>query len=265
LQITGTGGDTLKTINVSTLSAMVMASMGIKVVKTGGKAHTGLMGASDFFLKLVNDFDLDSCLINNPDKALKRFNFYFADVVKYYPWIEKIDKMKDIFGEELFLNIFKNMHRNEMNSEVKIVGMASRNVEKNLNHFMKYGYTKLLIVHGLTKDDRIYIDEASNLGPTWLAYLINGNTQKVFLSPLDFRNAKKVNIENIRQKDKNELYRFNIAIIKGEGTEELIDLVSINAAIYINFINNFKLDFKKIYKQIQCQIQQGRVFKHFLK
>jgi len=265
LQITGTGGDTLTTINVSTLSAMVMASMGFKVIKTGNKACTSLMGASDFFLKFVKEFNLDKYLISDPRQALKKFNFYFAHVPKYYPWIEKIDKMKDIFGKEIFNKIFNEMHRNEMNSQIKIIGTSSKKVKTNLKHFMRYEYKKLLIVHGLTQDNKIYLDEASNLGKTQLSYLLNNEIKELNLFPSDFRDSKEIRIKNIQQTDKDKLYQSNITIIKGIGAKELTDLVAINATVYINFINDFKLNFKRLYKKVQHHIQKGYVFEHFLK
>jgi len=265
LQITGTGGDTLKTINVSTLSAMVMASMGFQVIKTGSKAYTGLMGASDFFLKFIKEFNLDKCLISNPDQALKRFNFYFAYVPKYYPWIKKINKMRNIFGKEIFNKIFDEMHRNEMNSQIKIIGTSSKKVKTNLKHFMRYGYKKLLIIHGLTQDNKMYLDEASNLGKTQLSYLLNNEIKELNLSPSDFRDSKEIRIKSIQQIDKDKLYQSNITIIKGIGSKELTDLIAINATVYINFINDFKLNFKRLYKKVQHHIQKGYVFEHFLK
>ena len=72
--------------------------------------------------------------------------------------------------------------------------------------------------------------------------------------PSDFRDNGKTKIESIKQTNKDQLYQFNIAIIKGIGVKELVDLISIDTAVYINFINDFKLNFKKLYKKVQYHI-----------
>src|SRR5690348_14995080 len=47
LDIVGTGGDGKNTFNISTLSALVTAAAGIKVIKHGNYAATSVSGSSD--------------------------------------------------------------------------------------------------------------------------------------------------------------------------------------------------------------------------
>src|SRR3989338_10944060 len=77
LDTCGTGGDAKHTLNISTLSALVAASMGVKVGKHGNRSVSSQWGSADILESLGVKIDLpvetiEACIDEN------NFGFFFA-------------------------------------------------------------------------------------------------------------------------------------------------------------------------------------------
>ena len=73
----GTGGDGMNTLNISTASALLLASMGIKVAKHGNKAVSSKCGSGDVLEELKIRIDLEPNEIENSINK-NNFGFMFA-------------------------------------------------------------------------------------------------------------------------------------------------------------------------------------------
>ena len=70
----GTGGDGKNTLNISTASALLLASMGIKVAKHGNKAVSSKCGSGDVLEKLNININLDA---KSVEDHINKLNFGF--------------------------------------------------------------------------------------------------------------------------------------------------------------------------------------------
>ena len=61
----GTGGDGMNTLNISTASALLLSSMGIKVAKHGNKAVSSKCGSGDVLEALNIKIDLEPKKLKN--------------------------------------------------------------------------------------------------------------------------------------------------------------------------------------------------------
>ena len=73
----GTGGDGKNTLNISTASALLLASMGIKVAKHGNKAVSSKCGSGDVLEALNIKINLEPNEIENQIN-INNFGFMFA-------------------------------------------------------------------------------------------------------------------------------------------------------------------------------------------
>ncbi|WP_030787016.1 anthranilate phosphoribosyltransferase [Streptomyces sp. NRRL S-920] len=87
VDIVGTGGDGAKTVNISTMSAIVVAGAGAKVVKHGNRAASSASGASDVLEKLGVNLDL------SPQRVVEvaeEAGITFCFAVKFHPALRHV-------------------------------------------------------------------------------------------------------------------------------------------------------------------------------
>ena len=77
----GTGGDGMNTLNISTASALLLASMGVKVAKHGNKAVSSKCGSGDVLEALNIKIDLEP---KDIEKQIKENNFGFMFAPNYH-------------------------------------------------------------------------------------------------------------------------------------------------------------------------------------
>ena len=77
----GTGGDGMNTLNISTASALLLASMGIKVAKHGNKAVSSKCGSGDVLEALNIKIELEP---KDIEEQISRNNFGFMFAPNYH-------------------------------------------------------------------------------------------------------------------------------------------------------------------------------------
>ncbi|MFF1902090.1 anthranilate phosphoribosyltransferase [Kitasatospora sp. NPDC058218] len=82
VDIVGTGGDRAKTVNISTMSAIVAAAAGAKVVKHGNRAASSASGSSDVLEKLGVNLDLSARRVA---EVAEEVGLTFCFAAKFHP------------------------------------------------------------------------------------------------------------------------------------------------------------------------------------
>ncbi|MBO1413949.1 anthranilate phosphoribosyltransferase [Streptomyces sp. FH025] len=82
VDIVGTGGDRAKTVNISTMSAIVAAAAGAKVVKHGNRAASSASGSSDVLEKLGVALNLSARRVA---EVAEEVGLTFAFAAKFHP------------------------------------------------------------------------------------------------------------------------------------------------------------------------------------
>ncbi|MFE5580662.1 anthranilate phosphoribosyltransferase [Kitasatospora sp. NPDC056531] len=82
VDIVGTGGDRAKTVNISTMSAIVAAAAGAKVVKHGNRSASSTSGSSDVLEKLGVALDLSARRVA---EVAEEVGLTFCFAAKFHP------------------------------------------------------------------------------------------------------------------------------------------------------------------------------------
>ncbi|MFF1691484.1 MULTISPECIES: anthranilate phosphoribosyltransferase [unclassified Streptomyces] len=120
VDIVGTGGDGAKTVNISTMSAIVIAGAGAKVVKHGNRAASSASGASDVLEKLGVNLELTPKRVAEvADEA--GITFCFA--VKFHPALRYVAAARGQLGIRTTFN-FLGPLTNPAKVRAQAVGVA---------------------------------------------------------------------------------------------------------------------------------------------
>lgn len=158
LEIVGTGGDNSQSFNISTTSALVIASSGILVAKHGNRAASSLSGTADCLEALGVNIDLD------PDKCrllLDEVGFCFFFAQKYHTSMKYVGAIRKELGIRTVFNILGPL-TNPSNPKRHLLGVYDRSLlEPIAEVLMKLGSKNGMVVYGTDKLDEISLSAST--------------------------------------------------------------------------------------------------------
>ncbi|MFF2653386.1 anthranilate phosphoribosyltransferase [Streptomyces sp. NPDC058045] len=120
VDIVGTGGDGAKTVNISTMSAIVVAGAGVKVVKHGNRAASSQSGSSDVLEKLGVNLDLPPHRI---PQVAEEAGITFCFAVKFHPALRYAGTARGQLGIRTVFNLLGPL-TNPARVRAQAVGVA---------------------------------------------------------------------------------------------------------------------------------------------
>ena len=148
----GTGGDGKNTLNISTASALLLASMGIKVAKHGNKAVSSKCGSGDVLEALNIKINLEPKDVEN---QINKNNFGFMFAPNYHSAMKYVGPTRKKIGKRTIFNMIGPLSSPAL-VERQVVGVFDKKLLKALakifNSFLsKTPTTCLLTRAGLLK------------------------------------------------------------------------------------------------------------------
>ena len=98
----GTGGDGMNTLNISTASALLLASMGIKVAKHGNKAVSSKCGSGDVLEALKVKINLEP---QDIEYQINKNNFGFMFAPNYHSAMRFVGPTRKKIGKRTIFNM----------------------------------------------------------------------------------------------------------------------------------------------------------------
>ena len=98
----GTGGDGQNSLNISTASAIVLASLGVKVAKHGNKAVSSNCGSADVLEALNININLEP---KEVEANIKKFNFAFMFAPNYHSAMKYVGPARKKMAKKTIFNL----------------------------------------------------------------------------------------------------------------------------------------------------------------
>jgi len=247
----GTGGDGMNTVNISTASALLLASMGIKVAKHGNKAVSSKCGSGDVLEALNIKIDLKPREI---EQEISNNNFGFMFAPNYHSAMRFVGPVRKKIGKRTIFNMIGPLS-NPALVERQVVGVF----DKKLLRIFAEGLKNLNIKFAWIVNSEDGLDEISPYAKTNIIQLKNGEISEILVDP----NSIGVNAEKFENLIGNDA-KFNadkmIEIFKGKDND-FSKAVCLNAAAGLIVSEKF-VDFKEAYNHARQFIFSGKTFSY---
>jgi anthranilate phosphoribosyltransferase len=176
----GTGGDTLKTFNISTVCALISAGAGVKVAKHGNRSSTSKCGSADLLEKLGVNIMADPATV---EASIERANIGFMFAPIFHPAMKHASTTRKEIGIRTVFNVLGPL-TNPAGAAAQVVGVYEDELVIPVASVLKkLGVEDALVVHGLDG-----IDEISLVGRTHAARIKSGrdDISEELLEPASF-------------------------------------------------------------------------------
>ena len=224
-EIVGTGGDNANSFNISTTSALVAASGGVKVAKHGNRAASSRCGTADCLEALGVNIN------QSPEKCVELLNevgmcFFFAQ--KYHSSMKYVGAIRKELGFRTVFNILGPL-TNPGSPSMQLLGVYDDYlVEPLARVLISLGVRRGMVVYGQDK-----LDEISLSAPTTICEFQNGWYRSFAITPEEF-GFTRCTREDLRGGSPQENAAMTRAVLAGEqGHRRNAVLLNAGASLYI--------------------------------
>jgi len=245
----GTGGDGKNTLNISTASALLLASMGIKIAKHGNKAVSSKCGSGDVLEALKIKINLEPSEIK---EQIDKNNFGFMFAPNYHSAMKYVGPTRKKIGKRTIFNLIGPLSSPAL-VERQVVGVF----DKKLLNIFATALNNLNIKFAWIVHSEDGLDEISPYDKTNVVQLKNGVISEISINPKDL-NINADNFENLLGKDAKFNSEKIIDIFKGVDND-FSKAVCLNAAAGLIVAEKYD-KFIDAYENSRKYILSGKTF-----
>ena len=250
----GTGGDGMNTLNISTASALLLSSMGVKVAKHGNKAVSSKCGSGDVLEALNIKINLEPKDIEN---QINDNNFGFMFAPNYHSAMRFVGPTRKKIGKRTIFNMIGPLSSPALVKR-QVIGVFDKKLLKIFANALK----NLDIKFAWIVNSEDGLDEISPYAKTNVIQLKDGVISEIIIDP----NKLNINADKFENLIGNDA-AFNadrmINIFKGEDND-FSKAVCLNAAAGL-VVNETHQNFDKAYDDVRKHILSGQTFKQLEK
>ncbi len=249
IDICGTGGDAIKSFNISTAAAIVASAAGITVAKHGNRSVSGFCGSADFLESI--GFDLQSPL-QKVCTAIENFGIGFLYAPKFHPALKRVAPARSVIGIRTVFNIAGPLSNPCTNLTGQVIGVFGTNLLEPIARAMQNtGLNDIMVVHALDG-----LDELSNTCENDILWINDNQIKRIRLHPM-MLNMHVAKQNQIRVNSKEQSLRDTLQVLLGVGTKEKEDIVVLNASAAL-VVGRIAKDFQEGVEIARSSIKDGK-------
>lgn len=221
IDIVGTGGDGLKTFNISTAASLVVASCGVTVAKHGGRSVTSLSGSTDVLTALGVPMPQTS---EATISLLKTQGYAYLSAPLFNPLLSAFREVRKQLGVPTILNTLGPLI-NPIRPKRQVLGVYRQQLVPTIAEVLKAsGLHDALVVHA---EDGL--DEFSISAPTHVAELRHGLITDYQITPEEV-GLKSASLKDIVGGNSVENANMIRDLFSGKINDAKLDIVLLNSA-----------------------------------
>ena len=250
----GTGGDGMNTLNISTASALLLSSMGVKVAKHGNKAVSSKCGSGDVLEALNIKINLEP---NDIEGQININNFGFMFAPNYHSAMKFVGPTRKKIGKRTIFNMIGPLS-NPALVKRQVIGVFDNKLLK----IFAEALNNLDIKFAWIVNSEDGLDEISPYAKTNVIQLKDNDISEIIIDPKEL-NVNADNFENLVGDDAKFNADKMINIFKGEDND-FSKAVCLNAAAGL-IVNETHQNFADAYNDSRDHILSNKVIKHLEK
>jgi anthranilate phosphoribosyltransferase len=245
----GTGGDGMNTLNISTASALLLSSMGIKVAKHGNKAVSSKCGSGDVLEALNIKIDLEP---KDIEEQIKKNNFGFMFAPNYHSAMRFVGPTRKKIGKRTIFNMIGPLSSPAL-VDRQVIGVF----DKKLLKIFANALNNLDIKFAWIVNSEDGLDEISPYSKTNVVQLKDGKISEILIDPTKL-NIGANKFENLLGDDAKFNANKMLDIFKGEDND-FSKAVCLNAAAGL-IVSEKHTIFIDAYNEARTHILSGKTY-----
>jgi len=220
IDMCGTGGDNLKTFNISTSASFVVAAAGGYIAKHGNRSVSGISGSADIFEYFGFDLGSEPTAVAN---MIEKIGIGFMFAPKFHPAMKNVVKARRILGKRTAFNLLGPLS-NPANVKHQLIGVFADNYIKRIVKIMQKNHSKTILA--VRSEDGM--DELST-SKSKVCMLKNNEITEFIINPTDY-NIEKGNLSDIQISTKQEAIDAFVRVLNNTSNKTMKEVTMLNAA-----------------------------------
>ena len=221
IDVCGTGGDNLKTFNISTAASFVIAGAGGNVAKHGNRSISGISGSADIFEYF--GFDLNS-EPNKVNETIEKFGIGFMFAQKFHPAMKNVANARKVVGGRTAFNLLGPLTNPAMVKN-QLIGVFSEDYQERIVKILQRKNAETI----MTVRSADGMDELSTTSKNQICMLKNNVITKMTIDPQEV-GLQKGSIADIQINSKEDALKSFVNVLNDTANKTKIEITALNAA-----------------------------------